>query len=113
MINVVNLTPHPLRIKRGDGTFLELPKPAPGVAIPRRSVKTELVYSMESHDGSLPVYRTVLGPVENVPVDTPETVYVVSRIVVDALPDRTDLFSPGEAIRDAEGKVIGANGISR
>jgi hypothetical protein len=34
-------------------------------------------------------------------------------MVVDACPDREDLFAPGEPIRDAEGKVVGADGISR
>lgn len=108
-MNLVNLTPHPLRLRKADGTFMDLPKPAAGVAIPRRSVKTE----QQGEIDGLPVYKTVLGPVENAPAPQQDTVFVVSRLVVDAMPERTDLVSPGEAIRDADGKVIGANGVAR
>lgn len=106
---IANLTPHALNIRRADGTFLVLPKPAPGTVIPRRSVKTEQAGEIDG----VPVFKTVLGPVEGAPEPIAGTIFAVSRIVVDALPERTDLASPGEAIRDAEGKIIGANGLTR
>jgi len=38
--------------------------------------------------------------------------YIVSRVIVDALPDRSDLYSPYELIRE-NGSVIGAKSLSR
>lgn len=107
-MKIVNLTPHPLRLQRTDGSFMNLPKPV-GEAIPRRSTQVE----QQGDLGGLPVYKTVLGPVEFAPAPCEDTIYVVSRMVVDALPDRSDLFAPGEAIRDADGKVVGAKGLSK
>jgi len=108
-MNIVNLTPHPLRLQKADGSFMDLPKPAAGAAIPRRSTKVE----QQGEVDGLPVYKTVLGPVEFAPAPCENTIYVVSRMVVDALPERSDLFAPGEAIRDADGKVVGAKGLSK
>ena len=38
--------------------------------------------------------------------------YIVSRVIVDALPDRSDLYSPYELIRE-NGSVIGAKSLSK
>lgn len=57
--------------------------------------------------------KTTLGTPEGLPAVEPGTTLVVSRLIVDACPERTDLVSPGEAIRDADGKIVGADGFSR
>lgn len=38
--------------------------------------------------------------------------YIVSRVIVDALPERSDLYSPYELIRE-NGSVIGAKALSK
>lgn len=106
---IINLTPHPLKIRRGDGSFIELPKPPAGTQIPRRSTSTEIVGTL---DGAT-VVKTVFGPVENMPEEKPDTIYVVSRLVMDGALERNDLVAPGEPIRDTEGRVIGAANFSR
>ena len=107
--NIINLTPHPLKIQRFDGTFLELPKPAEGTKIPRRGSVTVHGKPIEGID----IGQTVLGEVQDLPSGKVGTIYVVSRIVVDGAPYRNDLFAPGEPIRDGEGKVIGAKGLAQ
>lgn len=107
--NIINLTPHPLKIQLLDGTFLELSKPAEGTKIPRRETLTEVGKPLYG----VPVATVVLGPVKDLPPIIGDVIYVVSRIVVDGAPHRYDLFAPGEAIRDSEGKIVGAKGLAR
>lgn len=106
-MNIINLTPHPLRIRRADGSFLDLPKPAGQV--PRLVVSRVVLGSVEG----VTVVKSTVGSPEGLPPAEPGTTYVVSRMIVDAAPGRDDLVSPGEAIRDADGKVIGADGFSK
>ena len=40
--------------------------------------------------------------------------YIVAKAVADAAPaHRGDLMSPGRLLRDADGKVIGCDGLTR
>lgn len=82
-MKIINLTPHPLNIVDGEhaGTY-----PSAGIA---------------RVDG-LP-----LGPVVGLPDSAPGTLFVVSVLVAEALPDRSDLRVPGRQIRSEDGRVIG------
>jgi hypothetical protein len=42
----------------------------------------------------------------------PGVYYIVSRIVAEALPERTDLLFPDGIIRDADGTPIGCTGLA-
>ena len=95
-MKLVNLTPHELKLLRMDGTALVLSKPAEGTVVPRRSVQTELV-----------------EPIQGLPEPEADTIFIVSRIVVDGAPQRLDLYAPGEAVRDGKGAGIGARGLCR
>lgn len=108
-MKIINLTPHPLKIQKLDGSFLELPKPEAGNLIPRRTAKS---VQMDPIEG-VAIATTVFGEVENLPSVQEGTIYIVSRLVVDGAPDRTDLFAPGELLRDPEGNIIGAKGLAR
>lgn len=101
---IINLTPHPVSIRRADGTFLALPKcdnPA------RCSVTFQ---DVTTADG-IPVKRQVFGAVQNLPDPQDGTLFLVSLVVAQAA-NRSDLVSPGAAIRDANGVQIGCDGLS-
>lgn len=102
---IVNLTPHPVSVRRADGTFLALPKcdnPA------RCSVTFQ---NVTTADG-IPVKRQVFGAVQNLPAPQNDTLFLVSLVVAQAERHRSDLVSPGAAIRDANGVQIGCDGLS-
>ena len=114
MINIVNLTPHPLTIFDGEGKYS--PVPSSGV------VRVSQTVEQTGEVAGIPVYETVLGSeIEGLPEpydDGDEVrVYVVSRIASAAIrgesPDRSDVYFPGPAVRDAAGKIVGCNGLSR
>jgi len=66
------------------------------------------------HAGSfydVPVYWRSYGEVTDLPEPENGTMYIVSMLVRLACPDRTDLASPGDMERDAEGKITGAKNL--
>ena len=105
MSQLINLTPHPVKIRRSDGTFITLPK---GEIVPRLATENTVVGEI---DGA-PVNKTVFGATTDLPEAIDGTTLVVSRLVKDANPGRTDLVCPGTAIRDDDGNIVGADGFS-
>jgi hypothetical protein len=55
----------------------------------------------------------VMGEVMNLPPVEIGVLLIVSRVVYEAADKRSDLRIPGPAVRDGNGAVIGARGISR
>ena len=102
---LVNLTPHPINLFT-NGTLVStiLPEDVPA----RCSQSQELVETwMLIH-----ITRQRFGKVENLPEPKEGTRYVVSRLVAEACPERTDLLIPGPCVRDENGRVIGCEGLS-
>lgn len=58
------------------------------------------------------VTRAKYGQVENLPLPKKGTIFIVSALVLQAVPGRLDVFAPGPALRDEAGKIIGADGLS-
>jgi len=71
-----------------------------------------------AHDGGThcPVFqivRSTMGEPTGLPERQEGVILIVSALVAEhpSLAHRTDLASPGEAIRDADGKIVGAKGL--
>lgn len=73
-------------------------------------VSETLIELPRIHD-SHRLYKRVFGDVENVPLYRTDTFYIVSAIVKDRLPDRTDFWSPGVVVRGDDGNIIGCKGF--
>jgi len=100
----INLTPH---IIKEVNTGLEIP---PSGTVARVSV----TYTKVDEINGIPVFQRTYGDVVNLPDPTPNTIYIVSGMVnaVPEIANRNDVVSPGELVRDSEGKPIGCNGFS-
>jgi hypothetical protein len=107
IMEFVNATPHTLNIVCADGSIREI---APSGIVPRLGQTREKTHILDG----IEVFHVRLGELENLPEEDEdgETVYIVSRMVLDAAPGRGDLLSPGELVRDWSGKVIGCQGLS-
>lgn len=92
-------------MRRTDGTFITLPK---GEKAPRLATTETVVGEI---DGAK-VVKTIFGATTDLPETADDTILIVSRLVKDANPERTDLVCPGAAIRDEDGKVVGSDGFS-
>ena len=110
-MKIVNLTPHALNLMPAgpDGPVVTIP-PSGQVArcaVTRVQVDTVIV------DGiTVPVNQTQFGSVSDLPDPRPDTIYVVSALVAQAVPDRRDVFIVDDAVRDDQGRIIGAKALA-
>ena len=75
----------------------------------RVSCESRKVGTIEGVD----IYENVYGEVTGLPEYVEGVFYVVSAMVRQALPERKDLLSPGQLIRNEEGQPIGCLGLVR
>ena len=97
----VNLTPH--RMVVVDGPTIE-----PSGEIARIDTSHEVV---DLIDG-VKVYATVFGEIVGLP-DPVEGVTLIVSALVAMRAGRDDVMSPGQLVRDSEGRVIGCEGFIR
>jgi hypothetical protein len=109
-MQVVNLTPHSITVVCDDGSAITYPAPGSGVSAARVAVTS--VPAPPLADGC-PTVRMSRGDVQDLPAPAPGVLYIVSRMVADAVPDRDDLLVPGAPVRDAHGAVIGCRALVR
>lgn len=108
-----NLTPHALNVKALDGATVVIPPDERGAA---RVVYDRLPPEQTNIAGHEVQISVAGSPREIVGLPDPadNTVYIVAKAVADAAPaGRGDLMSPGRLLRDADGNVIGCDGLTR
>ncbi len=112
-MKIVNLTPHDVNIVSGDkksrlacfksdvksGEY-ELPRVRFG-RMEDRSV------------GIIPMSLTYMSGVEHLPPEEDGVLYIVSMLVSAACPDRRDLVSPDNVLREERGKPWACTGFTR
>lgn len=108
-----NLTPHALSVKALDGSTITIAPDERGAArviydrLPPEQVR------VDGHDISVAVAgspREIVG----LPEPEEDVILIVAKAVSDAAPaSRGDLMSPGRLLRDADGNVIGCDGLTR
>jgi hypothetical protein len=109
-IKFINLTPHEVVVydQVGQNIVLRIP---PSGTVSRVSVRSEIVGEVNG----VAIRKTTYGDIVDLPDPQPDTVYIVSTIVLIALQSkgitRTDLLSPDtnpdSVVRDAQGKILG------
>ena len=108
MSNFINCTPHPLNICNEDGnTVLAIPAPPTGTPLPRVSVVLKNI----EYIGVIPLFKAVVGEVIDLPDEEENVFLIVSSMLQAAAPQRKDLLSPGELIRDENRQPIGCKGL--
>lgn len=121
MFKFTNLTPHVLNIILASGEVMEVP---PSGKVARVSVEYvekpglsvgEVVRPFQAE--IVQTFKAVYGDVDRslFETDDPNEVFIVSGMVLAALPDswtpQNLICAPGELVRDADGKVIGCQGL--
>ena len=108
-MNIVNLTPHEIKliVKKSFGSVTHTIPTSGTIARVSQSIDY-----IKDGPGDIPLYKSTFGQVENLPDEVEGTLLIVSSIVKSAMPDRKDLVVPVNFVRDADGKIIGAGGLS-
>ena len=102
-MQLVNLTPHTLNIHSNDNVI----DIAPSGEIARVTTS----YNHTNTVAGINVYSCVYGNISGLPEPQENKIFVVSGVVKSAAINREDVMSPGELIRDENGKPIGCNGL--
>lgn len=105
-----NLTPHPVTIITDTGSVHLLPEPG---TRPRIDDVREVTEPVLVEGVPVPTVRVVGGPAVDLPEPEPGTLFVVSRVIAEACPDRTDLLVPDDLVRDGTGRVVGCRSLAR
>lgn len=102
-LEVINCTPHDITIMNSKKIVIE----ASGIV-----ARVSTTISPSGMIGDIPLSKSKFGEVENLPEPKNHTRYIVSRMVMEACPERSDLLVPGECVRDEEGRIIGCKSLS-
>lgn len=104
LVNLVNLTPHAVNFITADGRQIDVQPEGIIARLEQKDVLSRWI-------GRIPVYKTEYGEVQNLPDPQPDTIYIVSGMVLSQVPERDDVLAPGALIRNDAGQVIGAGGF--
>lgn len=108
-MKLLNYTPHdPLTYRPPGGEAQVLPQL--GMARCREEVSDDGSFG---DTGDYPRVRIGYGHVTGLPEPTEDAVYVVSQLVVAALPERDDLAYPAGLVRDDQGSITGFSLLAR
>ena len=102
-MTLINLTPHEVILC---GTKI----PASGQQA-RVSMTRAQTGTIDIDGTTVPIYRTILGTVTGLPPVNEGIGYIVSAMVRSAAPERRDIYSPADLLRDSSGAVIGCNSL--
>jgi hypothetical protein len=113
---VVNYTPHAVRLLRPDGTLHQIFE---SLGIARADETNEPLPPMEwdpfgdcgMHD-HLPLVARTFGVVSGLPEPKDGIAYIVSQIIADLCPGRSDLLVPALVVRGPDGQVIGCKAFA-
>jgi hypothetical protein len=98
---VINMTPHDVNVIE-DG-IVKTTFPASGMQV---RLSSQTVDTGKIVDG-VRITTTELGEPQGLPEFKEGTFLIVSLIVKNSLPQRSDLLVPAEAVRDEQGRIIG------
>jgi hypothetical protein len=110
-MRLVNLTPHPVTLFRGEQRQM-LPVGGPFARV------TRTVVGGADHEvdglGAVHIVEVVAGTdVAELPPPCPGVGYVVAQLTALASPGRDDLYFPWDEVRDDAGTLLGVRGLAR
>jgi hypothetical protein len=100
-MNILNLTPHEI-------TLCGKKLPSSGVA--RVAQTTQQVAEING----IPVNKLSFGQVMGLPEERKDTIYIVSRIVAEAVKgQRNDVFIVDKTVRNEQGQIVGCEALAK
>ena len=103
---LINLTPHDITFISENGENRIIP---PSGELARVAAKTVTVGYIDG----IPVTTTEFGAVEGLPEPAANTIYIVSSLVAQRVPERIDVYVPSESVRDENGRIIGCKSLGK
>lgn len=108
-IKIVNLTPHKITFI-GDKGNLSIDPSGELARVSSTTKEIGHIY-VTKFDLKIPVTATEYGEVEGLPHPKDGTIFIVSSLVAQRVPNRKDVFIPNESVRDENGRIIGCRSL--
>lgn len=106
-MSIINMTPHAINIVDAEGKHvMEIPASGNQIRLSVQTVSQEPL-------GIIPTSSTVFGEPVGLPEYKDGVFYIVSQLVKNALPARSDLLVPAEVVRDEKGNIVGCKSLGR
>jgi hypothetical protein len=105
---IKNLTPHPIKVRRPDGSEISFP---PEGLVPR----VEAIETPSTEVKGIPTVTRKMGQVTGIPEPCDGVFYLVSSFVFEAS-ERTDLLAPDTGktcVRDEKGNIVAVTRLIR
>jgi hypothetical protein len=106
-VKIINLTPHEINIFNENGDELVMSVEPSGTIARIATERERIMYILD-----VPIFITKTGQAEGLPEPKPGIIYIVSGMFRSHA-GRSDLYQPGELLRDDEGRPIGCIGLSQ
>lgn len=112
--NIVNLTVHDINIYTVGGivTLKRANLPVPRKTEDRYFDNHALIVGSDDKVHNIPVNRLEYDTVVAMPEKQKDTLFVVSRVIAESLPDRGDLLIVDAIVRDGDGTRIGCKALA-
>lgn len=116
-MSLINMTPHAVLVFGSEVPDVVGPEHTPVLTIPACGNQVRLqqveaqVGLLEEGGHMVPEIRVQFGAAQGLPEPMPGVLYIVSSLVLQALPDRDDLRVPARLVRDAQGRVVGCRAL--
>lgn len=117
MTNFVNLTPHPVTLRRTDGSDIVVAPRSAAEGGPARVAQTP--GGVVGDADGIPVYGApAWGVVIGLPAPVADTLYIVSALVLGRVSGRDDVVAPGtgpadNAVRNDKGHIVAVTRLVR
>lgn len=106
-MRIINLTPHSITFVDDAGNTILTIEPSGQIA--RCSVTREKIGEING----IPINKSRFGKVENLPKPQEDTIYIVSALTAQAVPERKDVYITDDAVRDEQGRIIGCRALAQ
>ena len=103
--NIKNKTPHEVVIIHEDGSVIMTIPSDGSIRLSQSTAKVGVI-------GDIPITKTSFGGAE-LPPQEEDAIYIVSSLVCQAYPDRSDFYIPDGSVRDKDGRIIGCKSLSQ
>ena len=125
MLNIINCTPHEVVIYETSDCYMrdgslylrddeeEFPQPFLTYPASKEPARVTFVQRADGMADGILIYRWFPDEIVNLPEPKPDTYYIVSKMVAQACPERTDLIFPGTVVCDADDHIVGCIDFSR
>jgi hypothetical protein len=105
----VNMTPHPVNLLTTEGEEIATFPSKGTIRLDKFSIQ---IGSLNVNDHEVDLLFSAFNPSDDIPEPVEGTMFIVSALVANAYPERTDFVMVENTVRDDNGRIIGCTAFA-